>query len=134
MGRTIILGVLLVAAAVTPAFGQSFVGDWTATAHAQGTEVSETLSVAKTANGYSVTAKPVAVAPGGAVAGPGAEVVLEGNNFSYKRSLDVGGGAMEITYKGVVSGDTFSGTAEVGGTGVPYTGVRDTGVRAPAGK
>lgn len=34
-----------------PALGQSFVGEWTATAVTPGGEVSETLSVVKTAEG-----------------------------------------------------------------------------------
>jgi hypothetical protein len=35
------------------------------------------------------------------------------------------GGTIVITYTGVVSGDTFAGTAEIGGMGkLAYTGVR----------
>jgi hypothetical protein len=43
---------------------------------------------------------------------------------------------MVITYMGTVSGDTFTGTVELGGTKVPFTGVRVpfTGVRAPSAK
>ncbi len=124
MRRTITLGFLLVAAFATPALAQSFVGEWTATAHTQGGDSAETLSVTKTSGGYAVSGKPLVEPPDGIRAGPGADVVLDGNNFSYKRVVTIPNGSIEVTYKGVVSGDTFSGTAELGGTGVPYTGVR----------
>ena len=123
------LGLALAASFATPALAQSFVGDWTATAHSPGSEVSETLSVAKTADGYSVTAKPVGEAPGGMVAGPGTDVVLDGDNFSYKRSLPLQNGVIEITYKGVVSANNFTGSAEIGGAQVTYTGVRVGGAK-----
>ncbi len=123
------LGLALVAVFATPALAQSFVGEWTATAHSQGGDVSETLTVAKTAGGYSVTAEPVGEAPGGMVAGPGTDVVLDGDKFSYKRSLTVQSGVIEITYKGEVSGDKFSGSADLGGAQVAYTGVRLRGAK-----
>jgi hypothetical protein len=106
-----------------PAFGQSFVGEWTATAITPGGEVSERVSVVRTANGYTVTAKLVNAAPGQPEAGPGTDVVLDGDRFSYKRSA----GTIVITYTGVVSGDKFTGTADLGGMQVPYNGVRLTG-------
>ena len=45
---TAALGLILGAALAGPAFGESFVGAWTATAVSPGGEVSETLTVAKT--------------------------------------------------------------------------------------
>jgi hypothetical protein len=83
--------------------------------------VSETLSVVRTDTGYAITAKLTVPGPEGSPeAGPGTDIVLDGDTFSYKRSL----GALVITYAGVVSGNTFTGTAEVGEFRVPYTGVR----------
>ncbi len=58
---------------------------------------------------------------------PGKDVVLDGNNFAFKRSLTVQGAKLEIDYNGVVSDDTFTGTAEVAGMQIPYTGVRIKG-------
>jgi len=107
-----------------PAFGQSFVGEWTATATTPGGEVSERLSVVKTANGYAVTAKLIGVAEGTPTAGPATDIVLEGDRFSYKRTIPSPDGDVVLTYAGVVSGDKFTGTAEVGGFQVPYNGVR----------
>ena len=62
--------------------------------------------------------------PEGMVAGPGVDIVLEGDSFSYNRIVATAQGDLEIIYKGTVSGDTFTGTGEVAGFVVPYNGVR----------
>jgi hypothetical protein len=118
------LGFVLAAALATPAFAQSFLGEWTATAHLEGgAEVSETLKVAKAGAGYAITAQLVGATPDTPQASPGTDIVLDGDKFSYKRSLSQDG-AITITYTGVVSGDRFTGTADVAGMQIPYTGVR----------
>jgi hypothetical protein len=119
-----VLGLLFLMALCTPAFGQSFVGKWTATASSPGGDSSEALTVVKVANGFAITATPVTPATAGMVAGPGVDIVLDGSRFSYKRTLTIPGGIIVITYSGVVSGDKFTGTAQMGGATVPYTGVR----------
>jgi hypothetical protein len=53
-------------------------------------------------------------------AGPGVDIVLSGDNFPYKRKI----GELVITYTGVVAGNTFTGTVDIGGYKLPYTGVR----------
>ena len=116
--------VLVATLFAAPAFGQSFVGEWTATATTPGGEVSEALSVVKTASGYAVTAKLIGAAEGSPTAGPGTDVVLDGDRFSYKRTIATPDGDVVLTYSGIVSGDKFTGTAEVGGFQVPYNGVR----------
>jgi hypothetical protein len=50
--------------------------------------------------------------------------VLEAGKFSYKRTVSTPDGALVITYTGVVSGDTFKGTADLGFAQAPYNGVR----------
>ena len=118
-------GLVVVATLVAaPAFGQSFIGEWTATATTPGGEVSETLSVVKTPDGYSITAKPIGVPEGTPTAGPGTELVLDGDRFSYKRVISTPDGELVFTYSGIVAGDKFTGTAQVAGYEVPYTGVR----------
>jgi hypothetical protein len=123
MGKTA-FGLFVLAAFATPALGQSFLGQWTATAHTPGADVHETLNVTRTADGYAVAAKAIGVPEGTVEAGPGEKVMLDGNNFSYERSLVIQGGSIVISYAGVVSGDTFEGTAKLGETSVAYTGVR----------
>jgi hypothetical protein len=81
----------------------------------------------KTASGYTITAKLIGAPDGAPEAGPGEEIVVDGDHFTFKRTLTMGGSTLVITYTGVVSGDTFAGTAEIGDLGkVPYTGVRIT--------
>src|SRR5262245_6074606 len=58
----VLLATVFATMPAAPAFGQSFVGEWTATATTPGGEVSEALSVVKTASGYAVTAKLIGVA------------------------------------------------------------------------
>jgi len=117
---------VLVAVFAAPAFGQSLVGEWTATAVTPVGNVSETLTVVKTANGYEIKAKLVGPLPEGTVeAGPATDIVLDGDKFSYKRTLTMPDGPLVITYTGTVSGDTFTGTVNLGGFAeAPYNGVR----------
>lgn len=120
-----VLGVSLALASATPALAQSFVGDWTATAHTPGGDFSETLNVTKTGDGYAVKAKMAQpLPPGTPEAGPGQDVVLSGDDFSYSRTVTTQGATLKVDYAGVVSGDDFTGTVELGGMQYPYTGVR----------
>ena len=120
MRITAVLASVLLAGLAAPAFGQSFVGSWTATADSPAGKVSETITCVKTKDGFSITAKLIGVPEGTPTAGPGTDIVLNGNNFSYKRSV----GDLVCAYSGVVSGNTFTGTAQVGEYKVPYNGVR----------
>jgi len=113
---------VLVTAFTAPAFGQSFVGTWTATAEAPTGKVSETVTVVKAGDGYSINATLVG-AESAPQAGPGTDIVIDGDKFSYKRSM----GDLVITYSGVVSGNTFTGQVQIGDFKVPYNGVRVSG-------
>lgn len=119
-----VLGLVCAAAFAGPPADQPFLGKWTATASAPGGNSSETLTVAKVANGFAITVVPAMPPPEGVVVGPGIDIKLDGANFSYKRTITAGGGVLVITYSGVISGDTFTGTADIGGTKVSYNGVR----------
>lgn len=120
-----VLAFVFLAGLTAPAFGQSFVGEWTATAKAPTGDASETVTVVKVGDGFAITAKLIGAPEGAPEAGPGTDIVLDGDHFSYKRTLDLGGGQLVITYAGVVSGDTFIGTVQLGDLGtIPYVGVR----------
>jgi hypothetical protein len=110
----------------TEARAQSFLGEWTATAETPGGGVSETITAVKTDSGFAITAKLVQPPPEGTPeAGPGTDIVLDGDKFSYKRSISTPDGTLVITYSGVVAGDTFTGTVDLGGFAqAPYTGIR----------
>ena len=108
-----------------PAAAQSFLGEWRATATVPDGTISETLVVKKTDQGYSIESSDVQPpSPEGMSAGPGVDIVLEGDSFAYKRIVTTPQGPLEIIYKGTVSGDTFTGTGEITGFSVPYNGVR----------
>jgi hypothetical protein len=49
---------------------------------------------------------------------------LDGDKFSYQRTITTPEGSLVITYTGTVTGDTFTGTVTIGEFTVPYTGVR----------
>lgn len=135
MRNTSVLGLALVSTFVAPFLmapalaadaTSPFVGEWTATADAPTGKVSETVTVVKAGEGYAITAKLVVPDPNGnPEAGPGTDIVLDGNNFIYKRTVGTPGGPFVITYSGVVSGDTFTGEIQLGEFGkIPYNGVR----------
>jgi hypothetical protein len=125
-------GAIVVLACVAPgvaaeAAAQSLLGEWTATAETPAGNVSETLTVVKTGEGFAITARLVGVPDGTPQAGPGEDIVLDGDRFSYTRSIATPEGTLLISYRGVVSGDTFTGTVDLGGLAqAPYTGVRVT--------
>jgi hypothetical protein len=136
MRNSSVLGLALVATFVAPflmgpalaadAASPSFVGEWTATADAPTGKVSETVTVTRSGDGYAIAAKLVVPDPSGnPEAGPGKDIVLNGDNFTYKRTVAVPGGELVVTYTGVVSGDTFTGTVDIGGFAkLGYNGVR----------
>lgn len=119
MLRITALAAVLAASLTSTASAQAFLGQWTATAKAPGGDTTEVITATKTGDGYAVTGQaPIATISAGK------DVVIDGNNFSFKRALSIQGNSLEIDYKGVVSGDTFTGTASVAGTDIPYSGVR----------
>ena len=121
-----VLGLALIAGFVAPVFAAEspFIGKWTATAAAPTGKASEILTVAKTAGGYAVTAQLVEPSPGQPEAGPGKDIVLEADHFTYQRIAVIGGTELVFTYSGVVTGDTFTGAIEVATVKIPFTGVR----------
>ncbi len=124
--RIVATSVLCVAAALSaPASAQSFVGEWRATAQAPDGQITEKLTVTKTADGYAIVGSDVQPpSPTGTTAGPGVDIEIDGDTFAFKRVVKTPQGELEIVYKGTVSGDTFTGTGEVMGFSVPYNGVR----------
>ena len=122
MRITAVLTFVFLACFTAPAYSQSFVGTWTATAEAPGGKAVETVTVVKTPDGYSINATLVG-AESAPQAGPGTDIVIDGDKFSYKRSI----GDLVITYSGVVSGNTFTGQVQIGEFKVPYNGVRVAG-------
>ena len=122
----VLLFALLAPVLATEARAQSFLGEWTATAETPGGGVSEKITAVRTDKGYAITVKLAEAPPEGTPeAGPGTDIVLDGDKFSYQRSIPTPNGTLVITYSGVVAGDTFTGTVDLGGFAqAPYNGVR----------
>lgn len=112
-----------------PVSAQSFLGEWVATAKTAQGDISERLIVTKTDEGYAIAVEEVtALPPELPRAGPGVDIVLDGDKFSYKRVVTFPGGSLEVFYDGVVSGNGFTGQVEIDTVpGItPYNGVRVT--------
>jgi hypothetical protein len=127
MRITAMLGLVLVTA-FAPVFAAqpatpSFLGEWTVTIDTPAGKVLEKVTAVKSNDGYAVTGKLVAQ-DGSPEAGPGTDIVLSGDSFSYKRTVETPGGPLVINYSGVVSGETFTGTVDLGFAKAPYNGVR----------
>jgi hypothetical protein len=121
-----VLGLAFIAGWVAPAFAADspFLGKWNATAAAPTGDASEIVTVVRAADGYAITARLVTPTPGQPEAGPGKDIVLEGDRFSYKRTVAIGTSELVITYSGVVTGDEFTGTIELASVKIPFSGVR----------
>ena len=79
---------LVASVVAAPAQQPSFLGEWTATAETPGGAVSETITAVNTDKGYAITVKLVQPPPARIPeAGPGTDIVLDGDKFSYKRSI-----------------------------------------------
>ncbi len=115
-------------ATASPALAQSLVGTWDATVVVEGMgEFTETLTVSESGDGYSVVGEPTgaAAAMPGAGPSPATNVTLDGDTFSFRRTIDTPQGAMEMTYSGTVEGDSFTGVVDMGFGQMAYSGVRN---------
>lgn len=126
MRRVRLTLILAAAALAAPASAQSFLGTWTATATTPQGAFSEELTATKTDDGYAITVLPIDQLPEGTPeAGPGVDIELEGDKFSYKRKVPLPDGTeLAVVYTGTVTGDTFTGQVDLAGYVMPYNGVR----------
>lgn len=108
----VLLLALVAPVRAVPAQRPSFLGEWTATASTPGGDVSETVTAVQIDKGYAITVKPVVSPPEGSPeAGPGTDIVLDGDKFSYKRLLITPGGTLVITYPFVATRACAAGCA-----------------------
>jgi hypothetical protein len=129
-----IAATLAVAGALTfqaPAFAQSspVLGSWNIEADTPMGKFNSTLTFASQGDAYTVAIKdvPMPAADGSAEAAPPPEgkvsdVVVNGSDFSFKRSLTTPQGEMDLAYKGKVSGDSLTGEANSDFGAIPITG------------
>jgi hypothetical protein len=117
----------------SPAIAQAspVIGSWATVAATPMGDFKATMTFAKTNDGYTVDIKDVPMAGSGAPP-PGAappenktsDVVVDGNTFSFKRSLVTPQGPLDLTYTGKVDGDTLTGEANSSFGPVPISGKR----------
>jgi hypothetical protein len=131
-----IAATLAVAGALTfqaPAFAQSspVLGSWNIEADTPMGKFKSTLTFASQGDAYTVAIKdvPMPAADGSAEAAPPPEgkvsdVVVNGSDFSFKRSLTTPQGEMDLAYKGKVSGDSLTAEANSDFGAIPITGTR----------
>lgn len=126
MRRVRLFLVLAASALAAPVSAQSFLGTWTATAITPQGAFSEELTATKTGDGYAIAVLTIDPLPEGTPeAGPGVDIELDGDNFSYKRKVALPDGTeLAVAYTGTVTGDTFTGEVDIAGYVVPCTGVR----------
>jgi hypothetical protein len=133
------IAALLAASCLTfgsPASAQSspVIGSWETVADTPIGKLSSRVTFAKSGDAYTVNIKDAPIAPPegappGAAAGPPPEskisdVVVSGNDFSFKRSLTTDQGPMVLTYAGKVDGNKLTAQATSDFGDVPITGSR----------
>ena len=130
--KTFSMAALATAAALLamPAQAQDspVVGTWNTQARTDFGTFASTMTVAHEGGVYSVTMVDQAPAAGGQGMPPMESsisgVSVDGNSFTFKRSLTTPQGPMELSYSGSVDGDSL--TAEVASSfgNIPVTGTR----------
>jgi hypothetical protein len=133
------IAALLAASCLTfgsPASAQSspVIGSWETVADTPIGKLSSRVTFAKSGDAYTVNIKDAPIAPpegapAGAAAAPPPEskisdVVVSGNDFSFKRSLTTDQGPMVLTYAGKVDGNKLTAQATSDFGDVPITGSR----------
>ena len=117
-----------------PAWAQSspVVGTWNTQAVTDFGTFKSKMIVAQAGGAYTVEMQdvpaegaPPAEGAGGMTPGPITDVVVDGANFSFKRTLTTPQGAMSLSYTGKVEGDNLTAEVDTGQFGkLPVTGTR----------
>lgn len=117
-------GLSLIAA---PAFAASpVVGTWATVADTDFGRFEATLTVAETADGYSVefVDVPAEGAPPVEMESEISDVKVDGANFSFTRKLTTPQGPFTLAYTGTVDGDALTAQANSDFGAIPVTGTR----------
>ncbi|TIX51020.1 hypothetical protein [Alteraurantiacibacter aquimixticola] len=120
------------ALAATPAAAQEtpVLGAWNTEAVTDFGTFAAVLTVAEAEDGYTVTMVDQAPAGGAGAAPPPpmestiSDVVVDGNSFSFKRSMTTPQGPMDLSYTGSVEGDALTAQVASDFGNIPVTGTR----------
>ena len=104
-------------------------GTWAIVADTQMGKFESTMTVAESGGAYTVAIvdQPMTGpdgAPMPAMASTISEVKVEGNGFTFKRTIDFQGQAIALSYAGTVEGDKLTATANSDFGPTPITGTR----------
>lgn len=122
---------LAAASPAAPAFAADSpaVGAWDIVAETQMGKFESTMTVAEAGGAYTVAIedKPM-TGPDGqampAMASSISDVKIDGNAFSFKRTIDFQGQAIALSYSGTVEGDKLTATANSDFGPTPIIGTR----------
>ena len=133
MFKTVRLAALVAAASLVavPALAADspVAGTWAIVADTQMGKFESTMTVAEAAGAYTVAiVDGPMTGPDGqpmpAMASTISEVKVEGNGFTFKRTIDFQGQAIALSYAGTVEGDKLTATANSDFGPTPITGTR----------
>jgi hypothetical protein len=102
-------------------------GEWAAAAETPQGKFEFSMTVAAAEGGHTVTIADTP--PAGAPAGPAmestiSEIAVDGDKLTFKRSINMGQGPLDLAYELTASGDTMTGTASSSFGPVPITATR----------
>jgi hypothetical protein len=117
-------------AAPALAQGSPAVGSWATEAMTDFGTFKATLTIAQSGDGYTIEMVDVPQTgpdgqPAPAMASTISDVSVEGDKFSFKRTIDFQGQAIVLNYSGTVEGDTLTATANSDFGSIPVKGTRN---------
>ena len=114
-----------------PAYAQAspVLGSWDTEAVTDFGTFKSTLTIAQSGGGYTVQMVDVPQTgpdgqPAPAMASTISDVVVNGSDFSFKRTIDFQGQAIVLTYTGKVDGNAMTATANSDFGAIPVKGTR----------
>lgn len=110
-----------------PALAQAspVIGSWTLAAETPQGRLETTVTFLESGGTYSVDLESPVIPDVPRPAETITDIVIDGNSFSFKRTVTMPQGPIEITYAGTVDGDALSGEASTATGGMAITGTRN---------
>jgi hypothetical protein len=126
MARLVAFGMLAAALLGGSALAQSspVLGVWETSLQTQGGVFTATMTFAEADGGYTVEIDDEPYPGYEPVENGIGDIVVEGNSFSFKRTMNSPQGPFDISYSGTVEGDALTGEASSVYGPMPISGAR----------
>jgi hypothetical protein len=126
MSRSVAFSILAAASLGGSALAQSspVIGAWDTTLQTPGGVFSATMTFAEAEGGYTVEIDDVPYPGYEPVENGIGDIVVEGDSFSFKRTMNSPEGPFDISYTGAVDGDSLTGEATSVYGPMPISGMR----------